>query len=1079
MASSTITARRQLARLGGALLVLALVALALGRGAAPGRAAEGWRWYKVDTHVHSSVSADATSDVGIHTRYAVRAGYDAIFLTDHDGGSSFHINGQSANSTRCCAPLPRPDPWDRWRPTSVQATSEVNGRVLDGPFAGALRLMKQSAGSYAETGRYTDRGPNLRSGRITMTFEVYPTRLDPGAGVYVSASFGGDPLVQKTTDGYTTAAGVVSPGKSTVMVWQLGSARASSADPDQRVLAYSLGPPVLNTWTSYTVDVTQAIADIPAADLPMDHNGLVDPKMAVAATEGGTAEAYFRNLTINAAAPEPAASEFVNRTGFVGNHDTPTFRVFPSYEMGQQKHTQRFNFGITDTSQYRTYPFGTDGIAEAQQSGYPAQANHPGSTITVQETIDTAGNGADLLEVRHQPWVDAWDQILLRGTQILGVWSTDTHTGVGSTAQAAYVYAPALEFDPLVRSLFEGRFYNAIANFAGNLVLRPESAAPGEPYPARYPVYVPEGQTSADARLAVSAGLTSGNTVVWVRNGVPFRTDAPTGPGYDQTVAVPLGGPSTYVRAEVRSAGGNLRALTQPVFFVAVPGLPAGRSFHVERVVTANGRDYTKLKTKGITAAQWDGGAGALLLSLENPAGALVTGRMTTPAAPARLTVDGLVVPVLASSSALEAAGASAWYYDAAAQQLHWKARHAAATASVVVEFSAAADTQPPTVPTGLTAAARAGGVDLAWAASSDDAGVVGYSVYRDGVLVANVGGGLLAYTDTSVVPGVAYAYAVDAVDAAGNRSAQSGAAGATGADTTPTATATPTRSPTATPTPTATPARSTALPAAADAYVDGSAANAGTNYGASSVLRVDASPALRAYLRFDVPEPAGPLRRARLRLVPGASHGVGFQVRRARSDAWDELAITAADQPGADAAIAGVSGPLAAGVPVEIDVTSLVTGGGPVSFVLTTTTVSSIVLVSREGAAADAPALIDGDAYRDRHPDPDAERDPHPELHADRHLDRHRDPDGHGDSDADRYPDADAIRHPHADAFAHRYVHADAFAHRYVHADAHRHPDRDPVADADGYADADGDAHRHADPHANGHPDAHGDGDA
>ncbi len=153
--------------------------------------------------------------------------------------------------------------------------------------------------------------------------------------------------------------------------------------------------------------------------------------------------------------------EYVYRTSIVDDFNTSTFKVFPAYEMGQQKHTNRFNFGITSTSQYRSYTYGADGIEETQLSGYPAQLNHPGTTVTVQEAIAGQGLGADFLEVRDQPWIDAWDDILQQGALLLGNWSSDTHSGLSSGKAATYIYAPALDFNELIHSLYEGRTYNA------------------------------------------------------------------------------------------------------------------------------------------------------------------------------------------------------------------------------------------------------------------------------------------------------------------------------------------------------------------------------------------------------------------------------------------------------------------------------------------------------------------------------------------------------------------------------------------------------------------------------------------
>lgn len=100
-----------------------------------------------------------------------------------------------------------------------------------------------------------------------------------------------------------------------------------------------------------------------------------------------------------------------------------------------------------------------------------------------------------------------------------------------------------------------------------------------------------------------------------------------------------------------------------------------------------------------------------------------------------------------------------------------------ATTANTTVTIAATGpDTQPPTAPTLLSAVARsASEVDLLWTASSDNIGVAGYQIIRNGVMISSVPGAALLYVDNSVVPGATYAYAVAAYDAAGNVSSPSG----------------------------------------------------------------------------------------------------------------------------------------------------------------------------------------------------------------------------------------------------------------------------------------------------------------
>src|SRR5205814_619429 len=100
----------------------------------------------------------------------------------------------------------------------------------------------------------------------------------------------------------------------------------------------------------------------------------------------------------------------------------------------------------------------------------------------------------------------------------------------------------------------------------------------------------------------------------------------------------------------------------------------------------------------------------------------------------------------------------------------------------------AAPDTTPPSVPTGLTASAVSSSqINLSWAASSDNVGVSGYRVYRDGAQIATTS--TTFFANTGLSPSTTYSYAVAAFDAAGNASARSGTVSATtpaAPDTTP-----------------------------------------------------------------------------------------------------------------------------------------------------------------------------------------------------------------------------------------------------------------------------------------------------
>ncbi|MDH3250487.1 MAG: DNRLRE domain-containing protein, partial [Acidimicrobiia bacterium] len=242
-------------------------------------------------------------------------------------------------------------------------------------------------------------------------------------------------------------------------------------------------------------------------------------------------------------------------------------------------------------------------------------------------------------------------------------------------------------------------------------------------------------------------------------------------------------------------------------------------------------------------------------------------------------------------------------------------------------------DVTPPSVPDGVNAVgASASSIDVTWTASVDDVGVDAYEVFRDGSSVALVGGGTTSYTDSDLQPATTYAYTIEAVDAAGNRSGQSSP---------------PKPGTTLDPEPQAT------FDASADSYVDG--VNVSSNFGTSTDLRVDGSPDLRSYVKFSVAGITGPVASATLRVHANSTHSTGFEVQETTSG-WGETTIAYTNAPGFGPSL-GTSGPTTGGAYVEIDVTGYVTGNGDISFALTALNNTNLRLASRE--TSNPPQLV------------------------------------------------------------------------------------------------------------------------
>lgn len=89
------------------------------------------------------------------------------------------------------------------------------------------------------------------------------------------------------------------------------------------------------------------------------------------------------------------------------------------------------------------------------------------------------------------------------------------------------------------------------------------------------------------------------------------------------------------------------------------------------------------------------------------------------------------------------------------------------------------ADSTPPSTPTNPSASAVSSSqINLTWTASTDNVGVTGYQVFRNGVQVGSPTTN--SYSDTGLSASTQYSYTVKALDATGNLSAASTAASAT-----------------------------------------------------------------------------------------------------------------------------------------------------------------------------------------------------------------------------------------------------------------------------------------------------------
>lgn len=907
-----------------------LVAAAFLAGAAGARHGEAQtvpsRWWKTDLHVHSITSGDAVQDIGVMSVAARKLGFNAIFLTDHSAGDNAPIGGVIANHVFM------KDDVLQWKPATFGSPTASTDELAKSPVrsgSASLHLGVTAASTYGESFEWYKRGPDLHEGRDVLRFSVYPTRIDPGAGAYVSIAVGGDPMMQfengkdflddpstpghgYPVQGYVNAQGQILSGHSVVFVWELGGPRADAATPTSRTVVTKL-PYRLNHWNTYTIDVTKAFATLPAAIRPSADEALEAIRLVAGASSGGSADAYFDDVTLDSTQPEGTGEEFVRRNREIPRYDAPGFRIFPSLEAGLKDHAQRFDYAITTPAQWTLFKTGQASIPGTHAAGYPAQLNHPGlpGGVTTGQAISTNAEGADLIEAvprgTNDVMLKVWDSILEKGYDVVGTWTSDAHR-TEKLGQATYLYAPALTMDSLLRAAYEGRAYMALATFSGRIVLNldPTSDAP---VAARYPVYVPAAQKLALVHLAISGGIPAGAHVVWIRNGVQVADDALTADSADLLYQLPLGGPFTYVRAELLAPDGTLLGMTEPIFFRRA-SLPAGTTVQAAGVATPDGRGYTRLETLGIATPTF--ARGALDVGLPDRPGSTVSVQVATGGyAPAGATgakvVSSTYDPVRRVAVFAVRAGSGA--------RLHVSLRPSAASL--------------PAAPTGLHAASSgATDVGLVWDAPAvaSRAAIV---VLRDREPIAAVPPGATSYVDATAKPQTTYEYALASLGFDGRQSS-AGAALSVTTERLQTLTLVP----------------------SGDTYVD---ANRPTSaFGTKTFLRLGASPASVAYLRFDLHGVTGTVTNATLRIWANTG-GAGFDVHTAPSG-WPET-MTYSSAPPFTATPAGSSGPVTRGAWTTVDVTSLLDGSSELDLALTATS-SRLNLASRE-AGDKAPQLV------------------------------------------------------------------------------------------------------------------------
>ncbi|MHA7277913.1 putative Ig domain-containing protein [Arthrobacter sp. Hz1] len=163
-----------------------------------------------------------------------------------------------------------------------------------------------------------------------------------------------------------------------------------------------------------------------------------------------------------------------------------------------------------------------------------------------------------------------------------------------------------------------------------------------------------------------------------------------------------------------------------------------------------------------------------------------------------RVSRNGTVLAGTVTTTTFSDPGLAAgtYTYTVAAIDTAGNISGASNSASVTVPPASASDTTAPSIPTNLITTVVGTTVDLSWGISTDDTGVTGYRVHRNGSLLGTTDA--TSFSDTGLAAGT-YTYTVAAFDAAGNTSTASNSASATVSPAEPLTFITPAQMPDAT----------------------------------------------------------------------------------------------------------------------------------------------------------------------------------------------------------------------------------------------------------------------------------------
>jgi chitodextrinase len=468
-----------------------------------------------------------------------------------------------------------------------------------------------------------------------------------------------------------------------------------------------------------------------------------------------TAGTYTLALTINDPAGDLPSLRFANGNYYTGGF-TPVGKVGVGQEASDQNLGSFAGLKADNTLHYSlttapTLPAAPGNLSATGGNAQVSLSWSGSSGATSYNVLRSTTSGSGYAQIGTSAGTTFTNTGLSNGTAYYFVVRAVNSTGVSGNSNQASATPSAGATIPVAPA-------NLIAT-AGNaqVSLSWSSSSGATSY------YVLRSTTSGSgyAQIGTPAGTSFTNT--GLTNGTAYyfvvRAVNPAGVSgnSNQASATPSGGTGGSSYEAESSANTLAGGAVSAVCATASGGYKVGYVGNNTGTLTFNGVSVASAGSYAITIAYLNGDTVARSVQISANNGAVTT--VSLPVTGSWTTVGTVAANLIlnAGNNTIKFANASGWAPDF--------------DKITIGSGSGSGDTSPPTVPNGLSSPSKTStSVSLTWNAATDNVGVTGYEIFRNGTKVGTSSS--TSYTDAGLGANTAYVYQVDAYDAVTNKSA-------------------------------------------------------------------------------------------------------------------------------------------------------------------------------------------------------------------------------------------------------------------------------------------------------------------